>query len=137
MILDLSTQDGYDIACALRGPDNHGIPNLKWLLTSRLRGLVGVSADSGRWVRGDRTLTSRSRMSIAEDLDRLQSLYGGLTWGEVLHWLAHTQDAFDALGRMEVESQVTEEARELSFIVKAISHGEWDTAKSLIEELAL
>lgn len=137
MILDVSTKEGYDIACALRGPDYRNISGLKWLFTSRLRSFVGVNEDSGGWVRGGRTLIAVSRLSITEDLDRLQSLYEGLTWDEILHWLAHTQDAFDALDRMEVGSQIIDEARELNSIVRAIRIGKWDKAKSLIEELAI
>lgn len=97
-VLDVSTNAGYLVACALRGPD---LPleiaeTLKYVFTRRIRTLAGV-ADISR-------LTRRIPISLST-ANRLQRLV--LTLRErqntnlrsgVCHFLGHTSDAADALG---------------------------------------
>lgn len=48
---DFTDQATYDIACALRGPDLM-LPyakDAKWVLTARLRALVGLPANTHKW----------------------------------------------------------------------------------------
>lgn len=42
MQLDITTADGYNIACALRGPDSSNTV-LKWVFTARIRALAGLA----------------------------------------------------------------------------------------------
>jgi hypothetical protein len=46
-ILDISTEEGYNLASALRGPDiqDKEIADLKWITTGRLRTILGVEKD--------------------------------------------------------------------------------------------
>ena len=47
MIIDLRTQEGYNIASAMRGPDNEGAWLLKGLLTAPIRIMAGVDSATG------------------------------------------------------------------------------------------
>lgn len=121
MIVDLSTRKGYDIACALRGPDV-GLLGLKWILTARLRFMIGVSRDTGGDIRDTQPIsdwfTHRMYKKANEDIEFLERLDGTVRTGNyfrytnpddpmymywkvqcgILHWLRHVLDALDHIG---------------------------------------
>ena len=70
MLLNLNTQKGYDIASAIRGPDNISIPiELKYALTARLRVAAGIlsSGPQGGLIR-DKNLTREYARTISKFL---------------------------------------------------------------------
>lgn len=64
--LDVTTREGYDIACALRGPDLPRLEFLKFLLVGRLRGLIGVKYTHGCFVQEKLPAVGRIREAQGE-----------------------------------------------------------------------
>lgn len=85
-LVDLSTQDGYDIASAIRGPDNPQFDFVKTALTARIRDLVG---SYGGEIRHE-TMTTAQIKSI---LYALSNNPPG-----VRHYLRHIQNAARVIG---------------------------------------
>lgn len=76
--LDVTTQEGYDIACALRGPDLMSLENLKKVLVGRLRNLMGASPGVYMFS------TPQSRLRSVKDAQE--------EWEDFSEWLAGIED---------------------------------------------
>lgn len=139
MLLDVSTKEGYDIACALRGPDID-LPGLKALFTARLRALIGIKPVTV-WTR-DRSLSS-VRQPLVGDSDETTWRWLELIDQEIdrsvgdlgiNHWLVHLNVAFNTLAKTQEES--AEEASQLADIAWDLFHRDWEAAKKGIREYA-
>lgn len=152
-LLDVSTQGGYDVACALRGPDI-SLRGLKWVLTARLRCLVGVSMNLGGDIRDARvpslvaqamyrqanediefikhlaSVVSRASNYLAlYDPDRPMNIWWVVQRG-VLHWLSHVLRALDHLAEPE-------EAGELRTLVIYLTTCKWEKAKQQLNAIVV
>jgi len=98
--VDLSTDRGYTLATALRGPDA-AYTTLKWIITGWLRSKCGVSEAQCivRPRRLDAGSIARARREV-EDLRENKSLYG-----PTLHWLIHSRDAINRVGEFDLEGR--------------------------------
>ena len=93
MILNVSTPSGYDIACALRGPDGEYADLgrcLKSVLTAPIRDYVGVR-------------TTRAEVHSLQVCDLIDLQYHLVTNPDIrvkslCHYLSHVVAALDALG---------------------------------------
>lgn len=90
MKLDTNNMRDYDIACALRGPDLPGTGNLKYVLTCRIRRLVGCSHAP---VRRGRVVESTAEAALAEVAARKGGIDRGLE-----HYMHHVYQAAEHLG---------------------------------------
>ncbi len=93
-LVDISTQYGYNIAGAIRGPDSPYVDNVfKYAFTSRIRDLVGTSYGDIRT--GDLSLDHITRMieAMSDPVKRV-----GMP-----HYLTHVQAACDSLGALGLE----------------------------------
>jgi len=82
--LDIAEPKGYDIACALRGPDLPYTNMLKWALTCRIRYLAGCRDAPCR----------RERLPTPEAEEALQQAQQA----DPFHYLRHVWAAAEALG---------------------------------------
>lgn len=122
--IDLSTQKGYDIACAMRGPDVD-LPALKWVFTARIRHLCGVK--SNVWVR-DKPLSSWTLVGTKE-ITRSMIVEEILSTDcrHLLHWACHVRDALTSL------KQGGTGLLHLAVIVAQVGHGN-SVSRETIEE---
>lgn len=100
MNVDLSTDRGYTLATALRGPDA-AYTILKYIVTGWLRNKCGVS-DARCMVRPTRLNEidlARARCEVG-DLRENKSLYGPM-----LHWLIHSRRAINCIGGKDPEAR--------------------------------
>jgi len=93
--VDLSTNRGYTLATALRGPDA-AYTILKYIVTGWLRNKCGVSGGRClvRYERLDAGDMARARCEV-EDLRENKSLYGPM-----VHWLIHSRGAINRIRGM-------------------------------------
>jgi len=90
--VDLSTDRGYTLATALRGPDA-AYTILKYIVTGWLRSKCGASSTRCivRSTRLDEGDIARARWEVG-DLRENKSLYGPM-----IHWLIHSRDAISGI----------------------------------------
>lgn len=91
MKLDVSTEIGYDIAAALRGPDV-GFPTLKYIVTGWIRAQVGVSRG---WVRRTEELNEATLLRARAEVKHLYAHVP--TRVGMRHWVLHATLAIDHL----------------------------------------
>jgi len=125
MKLDTEIREHYNIATALRGPDNsydeHLLDRMKDVLTARLRGIVKVSDQAGAIVRYSPYLQDYCRGL----LDQVRSLAPKLIPSQRNrheHYLMHLWHAFDAL----LWEHGFEEYREEVILLRAVTQGLMD-----------
>lgn len=96
ILVDFSNKVTYDIACALRGPDHtdHCASVVKWVLTARLRALVGLPNTSFGDVRSIQ-LTADTAQSFL----RVAQSPSPPSW---IHYAGHLATAFDHLNQPEL-----------------------------------
>lgn len=123
--LDVTTQEGYDIACALRGPDLMSLENLKKVLVGRLRNLMGASPGVYMFS------TPQSRLCSVKDAQEewedfsewLAGIEDRLTQYRVReavnHWAWHLVGAYKALLVVEPTEEFDEELELLLAIARA------------------
>lgn len=103
MKVDLSTETGYIIATALRGPDA-AFPGLKYVITGWIRGKCGVASASSAYCTVRCTkLTDGDIANARHDLDDLyqdRELYHVVT-----HWTRHSYQAIELLCDGDVEKR--------------------------------
>jgi hypothetical protein len=87
MKLNITTPEGYDVACALRGPDIHNTDRLKWALTCRIRHLAGVKHNDTP------SRASRLNLSDAEAVLLEAKRLNPNTHSSVYHYLDHVRSA--------------------------------------------
>lgn len=102
--LDISTYDGYIVACALRGPDlpeHRGETSapyaylLKDTFTRRIRALAGVDKNRCFWL----TRFMALNRTTAEGLQELlEALRGESDTSGLWHFLRHAAEAAEVLG---------------------------------------
>ena len=95
MKLDVTTQKGYDIACALRGPDAPPGTSwrLKYLLTAYIRFLAGIEGSTEATVRQAMLTEEEARLALQEATNWKAQNYNSY-W----HYLFHIETAAVALG---------------------------------------
>ena len=105
MKIDLSTQAGYDIASAIRGPDADAVDAkehyeaawLKMLFTARIRQVVGTSEDTC-WTR-----TAGDSWDEWVGWADLATIFEEITQaGKYGHYLRHVQDALLAIDKLGI-----------------------------------
>lgn len=98
MQIDLTTEDGYDIACALRGPDDTKLSNLKWVFTAAIRNMVGVdTAKSFAGAVRNAPIRDSTARGIRDTLDWAQTEASPQDIGGAQHYLRHVARAAAAL----------------------------------------
>ena len=102
MLLDVSTKAGYDMATALRGPDNNEFHHCaKWLLTMPLRHVTECGPGGG----GRRNPYNTDPYGIAY-IRNLEPNIGKAMLGEsahaYFHYLCHTYDGYLSLEKLGV-----------------------------------
>ena len=106
MKIDLSTQAGYDIASAIRGPDADAVDAkehyeaawLKMLFTTRIRQAVGIGEDTRSWTR-----TAGDSWDGWADWVDLATIFEEITQaGKYGHYLRHVQDALLAIDKLGI-----------------------------------
>ena len=102
MKLDTEIREHYNIAAALRGPDNsydeHLLDRMKDVLTARLRGIVKVSDQAGAIVRHSPYLPDYCR-GLRDQVRSLAPKLIPSQRNRYEHYLMHLWHAFDALLR--------------------------------------
>jgi hypothetical protein len=117
MNIDIATQEGYNIATALRGPDVHNSrisQALKWLFTARLRHWMGINRHVAYIGAATRQHVLRRDFTIRLYCWQNQGVEG---LDGTYHFLAHTAAAFNAIARNEIfgwPPEVREEASHLA-----------------------
>lgn len=91
-MIDLSTERGYDIACAMRGPDIEvpGSGALKIVVTGRIRALAGAGPVYG--VVRHRHISIDTAGALCAYLPAMRATPG------LMHYLGHALRAADHLG---------------------------------------
>lgn len=127
--LDVTTQEGYDIACALRGPDMSALATLKKVLTGRLRNLMGVlSRDSSVYMPGapgsyDVKAAQKEWEGFSEWLAGIEDpLIQHRVRDTISHWAWHLVVAYRAVlvvYRAVLKTEHTEEVELLLAIARA------------------
>ena len=103
-----STEEGYDVMTALRGPDFEGHENIKYAITAVLRYHVGISSHNlfGCFAWADTSENVEVRKSLVVPMDntygykgyhhRNTSIVGA--YRQYYHFIRHSQKAFEAMG---------------------------------------
>lgn len=130
--LDVTTQEGYDIACALRGPDVGSLAILKVVVTGRLRHLVGISdctaSVTSAPLLSDIGLARRQWEVFCEWTEGMEdSRVRSYIRDALNHWAWHLEAAYRAMRKTE---HVAEELKLLHIIAYALLT-EADVAKAL------
>lgn len=99
MKVDLTTSKGYDIASALRGPDDEMLSSLKWVFTAALRNMVGIDPDKCfAGVVRNKPLTDGEAVRVIETLIWAQNDATSRDKQMANHYLNHVVMAAAALG---------------------------------------
>lgn len=94
--IDLSTDKGYSIAAAIRGPDfQTNSEVIKHTFTARIRYLAGAR-DRGRYDIRLRRISTATARELREE--QHQYLKDGLTTAALFHYLIHIEGAAFTLG---------------------------------------
>ena len=98
MRLDVTTEEGYTIACALRGPDRKDTAVLKRVFTARFRELVGLP--------GAEYVVRRFQLSEAAAISALVEAREWYTQDQrgYNHYIHHCTQAASALGDWELSA---------------------------------
>lgn len=100
MLLDLTTRDGYDIATALRGPDD-GNDDAKALFTAVLRHYLQGAKGAGEAIELSGGRFSHIRQGFENTMENARAYYefrdGAIP--VTTHFLCHQNAAFSALAR--------------------------------------
>lgn len=132
-MLDINTKEGYDIAAALRGPDQD-YPKLKYIITGWIRAKVGMAKSNNGIVRR-RDLTPQDIREAGREVERL---YGyDHHHRAMLHWVQHATLAVrwlrprltSAVGRREREL-----TRELTGMLRHPTKGNKDRVLRLLDD---
>lgn len=103
MKLDVSTDKGYTLASAIRGPDLPRCSTLKFVFTARIRELCGVPATWSGWeipvVRSAKPgpLDDADCSNLASEIEHARAADDTRT--AILHWLVHTLEALQELNK--------------------------------------
>ena len=98
MKLDIATNDGYNIACALRGPDYKNAESLKYLFTAYLRNKIcGIDFYHGA-VRIERISQNMAQQTLKE-----ARAWYKLDSNGYWHYLDHIRKAARALGDLDLD----------------------------------
>jgi hypothetical protein len=95
MKIDLNTKKGYDIASAIRGPDNNTLVghHLKMVTTCVVRHLAGLKREKVRSMVNTPEIAKEFWAALAPEYRKAVAR----AWYEDLHFSAHVMDALDAL----------------------------------------
>jgi hypothetical protein len=119
-VLDVSTEEGYVIASAIRGPDDYTVLDpFKWVLTARIRHWKGISKRTGCDVRE----TRMDMFDIQAIGQRMENLVPIWTESPQLkraanHYFSHAQSA---LMYLEVPEEDCDERQMLETFARAVS----------------
>lgn len=113
MKIDLSTQEGYNIAAAVRGPDFLA-NRLKYIVTGRIRYLAGVSCGTERRYRLEFGRDDGvCRLGLRKTVDEIMFMIAPRT-SDMHHYLGHCESALLALGYDHSNSSLLRFVTELS-----------------------
>jgi len=115
MQIDLNTFAGYNIACAMRGPDpavgRTRIMVAMWLkayFTAPIRHMVEISDGHGAWIRSlNQPLTHVYGFDQEMDTLRIQDIFDVATL-HYIHYLWHTRTALGAIIAMGIDRPGTQ-----------------------------
>lgn len=135
--LDVTTQEGYDVACALRGPDLPRLEHLKFLLVGRLRGLIGIGYKPGCLVATQLPSTGMVRKAQTDWNDfrhwmgATESCGRGCVGRALGHWAAHLSAAFGVLRVVHPCDEVS-----LLYVIAVALNGDGDSVIGSLEAYA-
>jgi len=127
----LKNRGVYDLMCSLRGPDDTGMINLKYLFTARIRAILGIE-EPGVARRETREVEWQWVKSALEEMVEAQQ------WTVVEHYLGHVQRALAVLANID---KLRGEAEGLLRLASELEHAavnvrfKWFSLDRELEEL--